>query len=165
MKLNLGSCNRHEPGFLSVDLREADFVWDLNITPWPWDDNSVEHIKAWDVCEHLLSRIGFINECWRVLQKGGQLHITTPNAAKGGGFFQDPTHVTPWTINSLKYFCVRVDGSDSLERARFHRHYGITARFKPIYIRETSYQDTPLGPDCAMPDPVYKLDVMLEALK
>lgn len=173
MRLNLGACDRREPGFISVDIcQPADFVWDLNVTPWPWDDGSIEEIKAWDVCEHLYSRIAFMGECWRILKPGGKLHITTPNAAKGGGYFQDSTHVSPYTINTFKYFCVRPDGSDCLERARFQflypvaaKYAGPMARFKPLWIRESHYQDSAINPQCAVPDPVYKLDVMLECVK
>lgn len=163
---NLGSNDRHVAGYKSVDIAEpCDIMHDLNVLPWPGEDSSLDEILAYDVCEHLNSRIDFINECWRLLRNGGRLHITTPNAAKGGGFYQDLTHVTPWTINSAKYFCVRPDGSDCLERARFHRHYGIKARFKPIHIKESHYQDSAIGPGCATPDPVYKLDFLFEAIK
>ncbi len=178
MKLNLGSCGRTEPGFLSVDICEpADFIWDLNKLPWPWETSSVEHMKCWDVLEHLNTRIAVLNEIWRVLKPGGQVHITVPDAAEGGGQTQDCTHLVGYTTNTFRYFCVRPDGSDCLERARFHNHFraiesaklgfdvGPTARFKPIHIKRTHYQDQPINPQCCMPVPVFKLDVLLEAVK
>lgn len=180
MRLNLGSNDRREPGFLSVDICEpADIIWDLNKLPWPWLTSSVDHIKAWDVLEHLNTRIAVLNELWRILRPGGQVHITVPDAAAGGGHIQDPTHTVPYTVNTFKYFCVRPDPeqSDCLERARFHRHFraiesaklgfdvGETARFKPIYIKRTHYQDSPINPQCVAPEPVYKIEALLEAVK
>lgn len=180
LRLNIGSNDRREPGFLSVDICEpADVVHDLNVLPWPWADNSVEHIKAWDVLEHLNTRIAVLNEIWRILVPGGHVHITVPDAAQGSGMWQDPTHISPYCVNLFKYFCVRADKeqSDCLERARFHRHFraiesaklgrnvGPTARFKPLYIKRTHYQDGPINPQCAAPEPVYKIEALLEAVK
>lgn len=178
MRLNLGSNDRREPGFLSVDICEpADVVCDLNRFPWPWDTGSVEYIKAYDVLEHLCTRIAVLNECWRIMKAGAHLHITVPDAAAGSGHWQDPTHTQPYTVNLFKYFCVRPDGSDTLERARFYRHFraiesaklgfdvGETARFRPIHIKRSHYQDGPINPQCCAPEPVYKIDALLEAVK
>lgn len=166
MKLNLGANDRTVPGYLSVDIcPPADVVTDLS-QPWPWPDSSVDEILAYDVCEHLPSRAQFMYNCWRVLKPGAHVYITTPNAAKGGGFQQDCTHITPYTINTFKYFDPR-----TAEWMRFHRHYATWAglpawpRLKVIHLIETSYQDSPIAPGCATPDPVYKLDVRLEAVK
>lgn len=177
MRLNLGSNDRREPGFLSVDVAQpADIICDLNVLPWPWEDNSVEEVKMFDVIEHLsptcqpqslaslramsFPRVLIMNELHRVMKPGARVEITTPNAAKGGGYFQDPTHCTPWTLNSWKYFDPRKP-----EWIRFNRHYGITARFHVIELAETWYQDPPIIPGSASPDPVYKLRILLEAVK
>ena len=161
MRLNLGSNDRRIDGFLSVDMAPpADVICDLSQTPWPWPDSSADEIAAFDVVEHLPSRIVTMNECWRILKPGGRLHITTPNAAKGGGYFQDPTHITPWTINSFKYFA-----AETAEHRRFAGHYGISAKFQVVALTETNYQDGPVAPGAALPDPVYKLEVILEAVK
>src|SRR6266853_1836731 len=42
---------------------------------------------------HPLGRIHFMNELWRVMQPGARATIETPNASRGCGYFQDPTHV------------------------------------------------------------------------
>lgn len=62
MKLNLGSSDRHLPGYTSVDIapRPAGEVFsdggfqqaDLS-GPWPWPDSSVEAIRAFDIIEHI----------------------------------------------------------------------------------------------------------------
>lgn len=53
MKLNLGSCQRDFPGFISVDICEpADQIVDL-AGPWPWPDSSVSEVLAYDVLEHI----------------------------------------------------------------------------------------------------------------
>jgi SAM-dependent methyltransferase len=53
LKLNLGSCDRHFEGFLSVDIvPPADIIADLE-GPWPWETSSVAFVKAYDVFEHI----------------------------------------------------------------------------------------------------------------
>src|ERR1017187_8799911 len=119
MRLNLGAADRRVEGFISVDIAPpADVVADLS-ERWPWEDSSVDEVLAYDVCEHILShdelqddwesqresgkiwkqtdgRIWFLNELWRVLKPGGRAIVETPNAAKGSGYFQDPTHCSPY---------------------------------------------------------------------
>ena len=59
MKLNLGCCDAAIPGFVNVDLVAGpgvDQVADLS-KPWPWADNSIEYVRAWDIIEHLPDKI------------------------------------------------------------------------------------------------------------
>lgn len=161
LKLNLGCADRHLAGFLNVDCcQPADLIFDLDNERWPWDDCSVEAIWADDIVEHLASRIAFMNEAWRVLEPFGVLHIVTPNAAKGGGYFQDPDHCTPWTLSTFKYFDLRC-----FEYQRLAASYGIRSRFKVTTLAETSYQDPPITAGLALPDPVYKIEAVLMAVK
>jgi len=161
MKLNLGANDRGMEGFLSVDICEpADVVFDLSRAPWPWPDSSVEEIEALDVFEHLPNRIQTMNEAWRVMIPGGRLHVQTPNAAKGGGFAQDPTHCAPWTITSFKYFDPRFH-----EWQRMHKHYGVLAQFHVLSLVEWTYQDPAQGPGCVKPEPVFMLNVRMVAVK
>jgi predicted SAM-dependent methyltransferase len=152
LRLNLGACDRRVDGFLSVDICEpADQIADLS-KPWPWADSSVEEVKAFDVIEHIEDRIHFMNELHRVLQRGGRVEIVTPNAAKGAGYFQDPTHKSPWCMNSFQYYEA---GSYAVQRLA--DSYGITARFRIVSLSEHEYQD--------VREKVWKITAVLEAVK
>ncbi len=148
LKLNLGCSDSHRQGFLNVDLCEpADVVADLS-KPWPWATSSVTEIAAWDIFEHLPSKLHTMNEAHRVLVPGGRLDLFIPTT-DGRGAFQDPTHVSFWTPNDLFYFC-----EEWQEWQRFHKSYGITAHFKTISSEHREY-----------PNKVWKLRAILEAVK
>lgn len=120
---------------------------------WPWADSSVEHVLAQDVIEHLKDRIQTMNELWRVMKPGAQAEVIVPNAYRGAGFYQDPTHVSPWCMNSFQYF---EDGS--FARGRLGDAYGIKARFKIVLIGDREYSIDPY-------EPVWKIHALLEAVK
>jgi predicted SAM-dependent methyltransferase len=152
MKLNLGACDRPVAGFVSVDIAApADCITDLS-KQWPWADSSVVEIKAFDVIEHVADRVHFMNEMHRVMKAGAIATIETPNAARGAGFFQDPTHKSPWCLNSFQYF-----ESESFAHKRLARSYGITAAFRVVSLTELSYQD--------VREEVWKITAILEAVK
>lgn len=104
---------------------------------------------------HPLGRIHFMNELHRVLLPGSRATIETPDAAKGAGYYQDPTHKTPWTRNSFQYYGAGPGGE--FAHGRLSKSYGITAKFKLISLDEREYQDTF--------DKVWKITAVLEAVK
>src|SRR4026209_2584062 len=104
MRLNLGASDRRIAGYVSVDLvPPADCVTDL-AQAWPWETSSVDDVLAFDIIEHIADRIHFMNGVHRVLRAGARATIETPNAARGAGYFQDPTHKSPWVMNSFQYY-------------------------------------------------------------
>jgi 2-polyprenyl-3-methyl-5-hydroxy-6-metoxy-1,4-benzoquinol methylase len=129
----------------------ADIIADLS-QPWPWPDSSVSEVAAYDVIEHIADRTHFMNELHRVLAPGGCAIIETPNASRGAGYFQDPTHKAPWCMNSFQYF---EDGS--FAQRRLAKSYGITARFKIVSLGEHEYQD--------VHEKVWKITAVLQAVK
>lgn len=152
MKLNLGCCDRAIPGFLGVDIcPPADVVADLRQS-WPWPDSSVDEVRASDVFEHLPDRIHTMNELWRVLKPGGRATIEVPSASKGAGAFQDPTHVSYWTMNNFQYF-----EHGSFARQRFAKQYGISASFRVVSL--TEHQDSDVR------EVVWKIRCTLEAVR
>jgi predicted SAM-dependent methyltransferase len=175
-RLNLGCSDRLMEGYENVDIAPvSDAVRrvDLNL-PWPWEDSSIDEINAADIFEHIVDnrdqsieeairyprhwsgRIHVMNESWRVLKPGGILRMECPDAAKGCGQWQDPTHVTPWTPNGLQYF-----QAGSMAWARFHEAYGIVARFNVLECKETQYIEYAGSVLCV----VWKFRAVLEAVK
>ncbi len=105
VKLNLG-CNKNAlDDWINVDIQSmpgVNVVANLE-EEWPWEDNSVHYIRAFDIFEHLHDPINTMNEAWRVLGHGGLLELWVPST-DGRGAFQDPTHVSFWNRNSLFYY-------------------------------------------------------------
>jgi len=173
MRLNLGSADRHFDGYVSVDRSwpvcsawpgcgaehkrhvhpptEFKFA-DLSLPKWPWANSSVEAIIAYDIVEHLPNRIQTMNEIWDILQPGGIVDIETPDAAKGPGFFQDPTHVSPWVLNSFQYY---QEGSYAVQRLA--DSYGIKARFEILKLFSVPCQD--------VVEETWKIKAILKAVK
>lgn len=153
MNLNLGSCDRHFPGYISVDLDPPNDLTIPHVTAdldreWPWDDSSIDEIRAYDVIEHLRSHIHTMNEAWRVLKPSGKFDIIVPTT-DGRGAWQDPGHVSFWNRNSFFYFEA---GNPHL--TRFSPANGVRCAF-----RICSEQFDVLA------DQVSKLHIILEAVK
>lgn len=106
MRLNLGSGTSVEKGAVNVDrvaLPGVDVVHDLDVGPWPFEDGSADGIKAEHVFEHVGDPILFMSECWRVLERGGLLHIVVPYY-RSPDAFTDPTHRRFCTEHTFNYW-------------------------------------------------------------
>jgi len=89
-------------GYEGVDLYHGPLNADLN-QRWPFEDNSVGAIRAFDAIEHLKDPIHTMNEAWRVLAHGGFFIISVPST-DGEGAWCDPTHVSFWNARSFRYY-------------------------------------------------------------
>ncbi len=90
IRLDIGCGFNKQPGFIGIDKRDitgVDIVHDIEVIPWPIDDNAcaiavmshlIEHIKPW-------LQIDILNECWRVLECGG--HALQPVERGDGNVF------------------------------------------------------------------------------
>jgi len=81
MKLNLGCGNRHEAGYVNVDIGTAhkpNQAWDLNKFPYPWPNESIDAVRMRHVLEHLDDIIKVMDEVWRILRFGCRVHIQVP---------------------------------------------------------------------------------------
>lgn len=73
----------------------------------PFEDNSFNFISMIAVIEHLKNKEIIMNEIKRVSKKDASLIITTPNFKYCyKTFYNDPTHVSPFTEISLKKFLI-----------------------------------------------------------
>jgi len=78
--LILGCGIEKMPNAINVDLYgEPDVIWDLNQTPLPFEDNSMEAIYASHVMEHLPGWWACFVDCARILRPGGLLYIHVPH--------------------------------------------------------------------------------------
>jgi SAM-dependent methyltransferase len=77
---------------------------DLNVTPWPWGDNTFDQIVALAVLEHLrLNLEESLAECWRILRPEGVVRLKLPywNADAS---YQDVTHYWRFALGSFDQF-------------------------------------------------------------
>ena len=105
LKLNVGAGCAPEEGYVNCDWKAAlgiDEVFDL-MEVWPFDDNSVDEVKAFEVVEHLPNLIWFMDEAWRVLKPDGTLIVRTCPPFVNNAW-RDPTHVRPYLPDSFRYF-------------------------------------------------------------
>lgn len=91
--------------YIGVDMSAdcgADIVHDVRITPWPWEDNSIDEIHTSHFLEHLTGeeRIVFFNEAYRVLKLDGKMNCITP-APFTHRYMQDPTHKFPCVVQEF----------------------------------------------------------------
>ena len=111
--INLGCGNRIVKGAIHHDRvkhrPEIDVVHDLNVLPWPWEDKSADKIIALAVFEHLdIDLLASLNECHRLLKKGGTLVLKLPLASAIESY-DDPTHRWFFSMRSLDQFCPETD--------------------------------------------------------
>lgn len=113
LRLDFGCGERCEPGFEGVDKHfpGAAHKVDLFRFPLPWDDGSVDEIRASHFVEHIPAReiegkdvdaghedmigrdmfIAFFDECYRILKPEGSMTVIVPNL-RSDRAFMDPTH-------------------------------------------------------------------------
>tara|TARA_Y100000590_G_scaffold463725_1_gene631199 strand:+ start:895 stop:1566 length:672 start_codon:yes stop_codon:yes gene_type:complete len=69
----------------------------------PEASNSLDFITCNSVIEHLNDATNLLEEAFRILKPGGKLILITPNFFYDyENFYDDPTHINPFTIEKLK---------------------------------------------------------------
>lgn len=85
-----------------------DIVWDLNKTPWPFEDDQFNEVHAYEVLEHLGSQgdyrsfFAHFEEIWRILKPDGYLFGSTPAWDKMWAW-SDPGHTRVISEGSLLF--------------------------------------------------------------
>lgn len=113
MKLNLGCGYNKLEGWLNVDRFDAcapDLVCDLEQTPWPFEDSSVDEVLLNHALEHLGADsdrfLAIIQELYRVCHGGATVRINVPHP-RHDDFMNDPTHVRIVTPALMALFSKR----------------------------------------------------------
>jgi SAM-dependent methyltransferase len=108
MKLNLGCGVNKKEGYLNIDkYGDPDRKMDLELTPWEFNDNTIDEIYLNHVLEHLGAEVNvffkIIQEMYRVCKNDAQILINVPHP-RHDDFINDPTHVRIITPELLGLF-------------------------------------------------------------
>ena len=106
--LNLGAGNQIIEGAVNHDQvkhrPEIEVVHDLNVLPWPWEDESFDLVVAKAVLEHLrITLFESMDECWRLLRPGGTVYLKLPYWNHDNSF-ADPSHYWKFALDTLRIF-------------------------------------------------------------
>ena len=114
--LNLGCGKTRIPGSMGVDRVKienyVDIVHDLDVLPYPFEDNSIDEIHMYHVFEHLHEPLKKIEDLYRILKPGGIIYMRVPHFSSMGAF-TDITHIRPYGFTSF----------DCLEENNCHHFY------------------------------------------
>lgn len=109
-KLNLGCGLMKLDGYVNVDvsdLVQPDQKVDLNVLPWPFEDDAFQHVVAKDILEHLgsaqVSFVDIIKELYRISENGAVWEIEVPHH-RCDHAYDDPTHRQVITEGTFKLF-------------------------------------------------------------
>jgi SAM-dependent methyltransferase len=85
--------------YKGIDIDKCNLEFDQI----PLKDESIDIAIGLALIEHLRDPSHFLDEVQRILKKGGALWLDTPDIeACGTDFWNDPTHVHPYTRNSFR---------------------------------------------------------------
>lgn len=108
MKLNIGSGNKKLEGYVNIDNQpktNPDYCFNIGAEVWPFEDDSVEAIRASHILEHLTTDefMHVMKEMYRVAKPGAPIAVVVPHP-RHDVFVNDPTHKTPITLTTLAQF-------------------------------------------------------------
>lgn len=113
--LNLGCGTYKRPGWINVDAYKEcspDMILDLNVTPYPWEDNSVDAVLMTHVLEHVENWWGCFTECARILKPGGTLQINVPDESSSTALtYRD--HLNVFNLASFHGIKGRMSGTNA----------------------------------------------------
>ena len=108
--------------FFGVDFEDIGdlegcetYVCDLEKERLPFKDDSFDFIFSKSVIEHIHNTTNFLSESKRVLKPGGLLIVMTPDwQSQMKNFYDDPTHVKPFTKHSM-FSSLTMTGFDEIQ--------------------------------------------------
>ena len=126
-RLDIGCGTNKREGFIGIDIAgNADIIHDLDIYPWPIEDNSIDEINCSHYLEHSKEIMKFMDECYRIMKPGAQMIIVSPYYSSVRAF-QDPTHINAISEMTFLYYNKKWREDNKLS------HYPISCNFNYGY--------------------------------
>jgi SAM-dependent methyltransferase len=104
--VDLGCGSRKRVGAIGVDIAripQVDILADV-MRPLPFRDNSVDHIYASHLVEHVGDLMAFMGEVWRICKPGALVQFRFPHGTTPFGIWRDPTHKRGVFLDTFDYF-------------------------------------------------------------
>jgi predicted SAM-dependent methyltransferase len=124
MKINIGAGSTRYHGYSNCDYSnqyKPEYVFDLEKDQWPFEDNSVTHVIAHHVLEHLgEGYFHTLKELYRVCKPGASIDIKVPHY-NSHNFYHDATHRRAITAVGLSMFSKKRNHLDFLANAATSR--------------------------------------------
>jgi SAM-dependent methyltransferase len=93
------ACKSEKWKYRGLDFTDVNF----EVDSLPINNNTVDMVVSLAVIEHLRDPENFITEIFRCLKPGGLIYLSTPNfQLDWKNFYNDPTHVRPYTPQSIE---------------------------------------------------------------
>lgn len=104
--LDLGCGNKLRPGAVGIDFNsrtKATIIHNLNVFPYPIENNSFDEVYLDNTLEHLASVVDVMEEVHRITVPGGLVVVIVPYFRSTWAAV-DPTHTHSFAVNSFGYF-------------------------------------------------------------
>ena len=101
--LNIGCGPDKLPNVINLDINSEvnpDIIHDLEVTPLPFEDNSIHGVYASHIFEHIVNLPALIKDLKRIIMPGGVLDIHVPFYLSEDAW-SDPTHVRAFSSLSF----------------------------------------------------------------
>jgi ubiquinone/menaquinone biosynthesis C-methylase UbiE len=108
--LDIGCGTTKFQGAIGVDCIElpgVDIVANLNIFPWPFEDNSIDRIIFKHSISHFNDIVQIMEEVHRICKPGAVVDILAPHYSSDN-YLTDPTHKMSLGYRSMNYFCTNI---------------------------------------------------------
>lgn len=156
MELLLGCGHRKDKQIYQEDKKEwtelitldinpkanPDIIHDLNILPYPFEDNTFDEIHAYEVMEHIGKQGDYkfffdqFSELWRILKPYGTFIFSCPSY-KSTWAWGDPGHTRVITAGSLSFLDQEVIKAGIGKTAMTDYSDSYSCNFKRMLIQET----------------------------
>ncbi len=106
MKLNLGCGKNIKEGYINLDKLDSDgvdIVHDLDMFPYPFDDNTFDEIYCSHVLEHVIDLKKVMKEIYRISKPNALIKVKGPYFSSQGAF-NNPEHKKFFTWETFGYF-------------------------------------------------------------